>query len=251
VIHLAALQVPFCAADPPRGALVNVVGTVNVFEAVKGTAAAEHPVVYSSSIAAYGADDDPMSSRPDPSGRPATHYGVYKFANEANARVFAADGGLASIALRPSVVYGVGRDQGVTSAPTAAMLAAARGEPYTISFSGPCQMHYAPDVARAFIAAARDAPDGAAVFNLGGPTVDVTDVVDAIRAVDAGAADKIEIAGDPLPFPAATPPDGFAERLSEARMTPLADGVAETIAQFRRLIDIGTLPARQVSSTAS
>jgi hypothetical protein len=27
--------------------------------------------------------------------------------------------------------------------------------------------------------------------------------------------------------------------------------VAETIAQFRRLIDIGTLPARQVSSTAS
>jgi nucleoside-diphosphate-sugar epimerase len=165
--------------------------------------------------------------------------------------VFAADGGLASIALRPSVVYGVGRDQGVTSAPTAAMLAAARGEPYTISFSGPCQMHYAPDVARAFIAAARDSPDGAAVFNLGGPTVDVADVVDAIRAVDAGAADKIEIAGDPLPFPAATPPDGFAERLSEARMTPLADGVAETIAQFRRLIDIGTLPARQVSSTAS
>ena len=35
VIHLAALQFPFCRADPPRGALVNVVGTVNLFEAVK------------------------------------------------------------------------------------------------------------------------------------------------------------------------------------------------------------------------
>ena len=35
VIHLAALQVPFCRADPPLGALVNVVGTVNLFEAVK------------------------------------------------------------------------------------------------------------------------------------------------------------------------------------------------------------------------
>ena len=33
VIHLAALQVPFCRADPPLGARVNVVGTVNVFEA--------------------------------------------------------------------------------------------------------------------------------------------------------------------------------------------------------------------------
>ena len=31
VIHLAALQVPFCRADPPLGARVNVVGTVNVF----------------------------------------------------------------------------------------------------------------------------------------------------------------------------------------------------------------------------
>src|SRR5207247_8139125 len=33
VIHLAALQVPFCKADPVLGAQVNVVGTVNVFEA--------------------------------------------------------------------------------------------------------------------------------------------------------------------------------------------------------------------------
>ena len=31
VIHLAGLQLPFCAADPPLGAMVNVVGTVNVF----------------------------------------------------------------------------------------------------------------------------------------------------------------------------------------------------------------------------
>ena len=35
VVHLAALQVPFCRADPVLGARVNVVGTVNVFEAVK------------------------------------------------------------------------------------------------------------------------------------------------------------------------------------------------------------------------
>ena len=35
VVHLAALQVPFCRADPVRGAHVNVRGTVVVFEAVK------------------------------------------------------------------------------------------------------------------------------------------------------------------------------------------------------------------------
>ena len=33
VVHLAALQVPFCRADPALGARVNVLGTVVVFEA--------------------------------------------------------------------------------------------------------------------------------------------------------------------------------------------------------------------------
>src|SRR6185503_19866802 len=33
VIHLAALQAPFCRADPVRGAQVNVTGTIDVFEA--------------------------------------------------------------------------------------------------------------------------------------------------------------------------------------------------------------------------
>ena len=31
IIHLAALQVPFCAADPPLGGWVNVVGTLKHF----------------------------------------------------------------------------------------------------------------------------------------------------------------------------------------------------------------------------
>ena len=35
VIHMAAMQMPFCQADPVLGARVNVEGTVNMFEAVK------------------------------------------------------------------------------------------------------------------------------------------------------------------------------------------------------------------------
>jgi NAD(P)-dependent dehydrogenase (short-subunit alcohol dehydrogenase family) len=35
VVHLAGLQVPFCAANPPLGAMVNVVGNVNVFDAIR------------------------------------------------------------------------------------------------------------------------------------------------------------------------------------------------------------------------
>src|SRR6185312_11083071 len=108
VIHLAALQVPFCRADPPLGARVNVLGTVNVFEAVKRRAERVAAVVYASSIAAYDALEE----------------------------------GGGSVGLRPHTVFGPGRDQGLTSAPTTAMLAAAAGEPYRIPFGGTSQFQY-------------------------------------------------------------------------------------------------------------
>src|SRR5690349_12531162 len=53
VIHLAALQVPLCRADPPLGARVNVVGTVNVFEAVRRRGDGMAPIVYASSIGMF------------------------------------------------------------------------------------------------------------------------------------------------------------------------------------------------------
>ena len=61
VIHLAALQVPFCKADPVGGARVNVVGTVALLEA----AAALLPnrtFAYASSVAAYGGEDERLNA---------------------------------------------------------------------------------------------------------------------------------------------------------------------------------------------
>ena len=178
VIHLAALQVPFCRADPPRGALVNVVGTVNIFEAVRRRADAMAPVVYTSSMAVYTADDaDPVTGRltVDAVPHPPNHYGVYKQANEGNARIYWLDTGLSSVGVRPMTVYGVGRDQGMTSGPTKAIVAAVLGLPYRVSFSGPTMYQYAPDVARTLIAASRTAVEGAHVFNLPGEVADGRD----------------------------------------------------------------------------
>jgi len=56
VIHLAGLQVPICKADPIGGAMVNVVGTLNVFEAARSLSI--NNVVYASSAAVYGLNDD-------------------------------------------------------------------------------------------------------------------------------------------------------------------------------------------------
>src|SRR5213595_1969788 len=95
VIHLAALQVPFCRADPPLGARVNVLGTVNVLEAVARRPDRIGPVVYASSIAAYDAID--AGNGPAMSGTPGTIYGVYKRANEGSAWVYHEERGVASI----------------------------------------------------------------------------------------------------------------------------------------------------------
>jgi UDP-glucuronate 4-epimerase len=219
VVHLAALQVPFCKADPALGAQVNVTGTVNVFEAAKRRRL-ETAIAYASSAAVF-----------DERGRvaPRTLYGVYKVANEGTASVYAADDGVASIGLRPFTVYGPGRDQGLTAGPTLAMAAAMRGEPYRIAFGGRTQLHYARDVARAFVQAARSEPAGGQVFSLGGPATAIGDLVAAIEAQVPGA--EISFDDVPLPFPEELPKPWF-----DAPLTPLAEGVRETVEALRRVV---------------
>ena len=56
LIHLAALQIPACKANPVLGARVNVVGTVNVFEAAKKVGI-KH-LVHASSVGVYGPPQD-------------------------------------------------------------------------------------------------------------------------------------------------------------------------------------------------
>lgn len=230
VIHLAALQVPFVRENPPVGMRVNVAGTVNVLEAVSRRLDRIPGLAYASSTAVYGPADP--SPAPEAGGcTPGTLYGISKLADEGMARIYVADRGLPSIGLRPYVVYGPGRDQGMTSGPTVAMLAAVRGEPYEIAFTGMAQYDFAPDVARAFLTAAEVPNGGAAVYNVPGARASVDDVIAAIRAIVPDA--QITATGGGLPFPAELEAEGFDRDLGVFPRTPLADGVAATIAHFR------------------
>ncbi|HEX3834480.1 MAG TPA: NAD(P)-dependent oxidoreductase [Solirubrobacteraceae bacterium] len=227
IVHLAALLLPIAKADPPRGALVNVVGTVNVFEA--GIRGDVQGVAYASSAAAYDRADG-VHVAEDADGHPLNHYGVHKLANEGAARVYWHDAGLASVGLRPHVVYGPGRDHGMTAGPTLAIAAAVAGEPYEVPFGGRAQFQYAPDVAGKFIAGARAcaADRGAPVRNVGGPSEHVTDVITAIEAAVPEAAGTITFRQDvELPLP---------EEMAavDPVTTPLADGVRETVEMMRQ-----------------
>ena len=114
IIHLAGLQVPTCKSDPVLGAKVNVTGTLNVFEAARRQEGGVGCVVYASSAAVAGPQEDYHGKIADNAAHsPRTQYGVFKLCNEGNARLYWQEHGLPSVGLRPLTVYGVGREVGM------------------------------------------------------------------------------------------------------------------------------------------
>jgi UDP-glucuronate 4-epimerase len=232
IVHLAALQVPFCRANPGAGARVNVVGTVALFEAVKERRERIAGLAYASSTAVYSAADP--SPAPESGGsRPTTLYGVYKLANEGTARAFWADEQVASIGIRPYVVYGPGRDQGLTSGPSLAMASAARGEGIEIGFASTVQYDFAPDVGRAFALAARAATEGAHVANFPGSAASMPEVVRAIETAAPEVAGRITWRDERLPFPETLEATLLERLVGPLETTPLAEGVRRTVEHFR------------------
>lgn len=235
IIHLAALQVPFCKADPVAGAKANVVGSVNVLEAARHHGLKR--IAYASSIAAH-------SFFP---GAPwlATLYGAYKLCDEMIARTYAEDWDVPSIGIRPGVVYGIGRDQGLTSKTTVAILAAAAERPYTVPFSGDVSALHAGEVASAFIKAVSEEREGAYVFDLNGRATTVAQWLEIVRALAPGA--QLDIEGEPLPFPADLSDEPIRQYLGDYGPVPLEDGIEETYDAFRRLLAAGALSPKAVA----
>lgn len=233
IVHLAAMQFPFCAADPIRGAQVNVAGTVAVFELAKRLGVDR--VVYASSAAVYGPASHYRETvlPADAPFFPTSHYGVYKVANEATARVYWQTDGISSIGLRPHSVYGPGRDQGVTSKPTLAMIAAAANRPYHVNFGGSYQFQFVDDVARTFIRAAQATATGAVAYSLGGSAFGVDEILRAIEAQEPGVRGRLTHDDRPLPFPAAFDGGPIVEALGPQAETALEDGIRSTTETYR------------------
>ena len=249
IIHLAAWQVPLCRQDPPRGALINVVGTANIFEAARATKGRIHHVVYVSSAAVFG---PPSLYPPGPLGddaphHPATHYGVYKVANEETARVYWGEHTISSAGFRPLSVYGPGRDFGVTAAPTLAMKAAVVGRPFTIGYGGGTDLIYAEDVARALLAAAKARLDGARIYNLHGESVKIADVVRAIEDAWPSAKGLVSHVETPVPFAEALNDARYQKELGPAPRTGFREGVHQTLDTFARLHKEGRLDVRELA----
>jgi nucleoside-diphosphate-sugar epimerase len=215
-----------------------------VFEAALAARERVRSVVYASSAAVFGPavmypdglvrDDSPLS----PS---STIYGVYKQANEWSAKVYAATSDLPTVGLRPFIVYGPGRDQGMTSGPSVAILSAVSGVPFHIPYGGHNLFHFGEDVARAFIGASRAEVTEALALNIGGRRSTVAEFMEALIAVVPEARSLITAETDELPFPSKVD-DGGLQRLTggSAHLT-LHEGIARSVAIIRDALARGAI----------
>ena len=236
IVHLAAVLMPFCQKNPVAGGLVNVVGTLNLFEAARDSGR-DIRIVYASSSAVWGPTDEygEGALTEDLPVKPATHYGVFKAANEGNARIFFSADGISSIGLRPWTVFGPGRDAGLTADPTLAMRAVARKEPFQIRLSGFMDLQYVQDVADIFIQCLFSPAKGAYVFNLRGEVVGMEDLRGMLEEIRPGASHLITVAGPPVPVAYRMDDSALVRTVGAVPRTPLREAVVRTIEAFEAL----------------
>lgn len=188
VFHLAAqIDVRKSVNDPAYDATVNIVGSLNVLEAARQSGV-RHFIFSSSGGAIYGDTDN----RPTPEGhpeRPASPYGIAKLTLEHYLRIYGAQYGLRTVALRYGNVYGPRQnalgEAGVVAIFSRKLIA---GEEAVINGDGGQTRDYVfvTDVVSANMAALAYGKSG--VFNIGtGAEISVNAVADRIRnAVQRG-----------------------------------------------------------------
>jgi len=226
-IHLAAVLTPACQADPWTGCQVNVLGGVAVFEEARRVQA--RGLSFASSLAVYGPepDDGPAAA----GNQPPFFYGAFKKAFELVAEQYWRHFGVRSLGVRPHVVYGPERDSGLTAGPSLAARAAARGEPFTVGYTGTAGYDYVEDVARAFVRAALETPPGSAVVDLPSEPATTEELLALVRAVVPGA--DLSAVGPTLPLNLPPHPSPITTVFPDWRGTPLVEGVRRTVAFYQ------------------
>jgi nucleoside-diphosphate-sugar epimerase len=238
VVHLAALQTPDCNAHRQLGLQINVAGTLNVVEAMKASGLRLQRFIFASSIAVYGPRASypqrrvPMLAEPNP----VNVYGVWKLAGEHVSKLFCQETGVPTLSLRPGVLYGPGRDAGLTSSPTTAMKQLALGRAYEIPFRSRQDYQFAPDVGGAIATALLEPFDGYGVFTLPGLTLSTDEMVASMRrvAADIGLADQFQITvgRDDVPFICDLEYEPFVKAFPHVPRTPLDEGVRTSLEVF-------------------
>jgi len=248
IVHMAALLIGECQANPYQGFKVNAEGSVNVFEAARMTDVTR--VVYTSSKSVYGAVAPPYGHptyQPLPEDgpkNPVRVYDVTKLAGEHMGLNYAATFGLDVVILRFASTFGPGKlaRHGPVSWHSRLVEHAMAGQPARLPLVGdqPDDMIYHRDIARAIVLACHATGLEHRIFNVGrGAPSTMREFAEAIRrvipaaVVDVGAG--LDYYGSGIPYYSVYDISRARKELGFEPRFDLEAGVRDYVATMHRL----------------
>ncbi|MDR0814358.1 MAG: NAD(P)-dependent oxidoreductase [Bacteroidales bacterium] len=248
IIHLGGYQSPDCAANHLKGMEINVGGTMVLLDVAEKLHGLER-FVFASSGAVYGKRSMYLGATigEDVILTPPNHYGIWKLAGEHLARFFHDRTGVPTVCLRLNTTYGLGRDKGMTSAPTAALKAIALGAskheviPFAMPYQGLENYHFVEDVGEHFAACTMQPFSGYGFFNIRGKTIEVRQFLDIVRqeaaALGLGQYTDVSIAPDAQPnmFSYELCHEKIEKAFKDMPLTAINEGVRRSLIAFQKL----------------
>ncbi len=242
VIHLAAQPgVRYSLENPYAYIRSNVVGHLNILEAVRHSDTVEH-LAYASSSSVYGANTEQPFSEEDRVDLPVSLYAATKRSDELMSRTYSHLYGMSQVGLRFFTVYGPwGRPDMAPWLFTDAIL---KGQPIKVFNNGDMKRDFTfvDDIVSGVVAAADMAPldgEGAArhrVYNIGNNKPErLMDFIVAIEDAAGRKAEKIMLPMQPGDvYETYANIDRIQADLGFAPTTSLAEGIPQFVDWFRK-----------------
>jgi len=228
IIHLVGLLTPACQQNPVRGTEVNLLGTVRLLELLRTRHERIRGFSYASSYAVHGPTGNSTA-------HPETFYGVIKRAVEMMAEQYWRHFGIGSVGLRPYVVYGAGRETGISAGPSLAARAVALGESCVLGFTGKLGLVFVEDVARAFVSCALEPPSGAHAIDMPGEELSVEEIIRTLERIQPGAGSKVSAEGPAFAESREDHPRLLNQYYANWQDTPIEEGLRRTVQAWAAL----------------
>ena len=243
IINLAYIMGSESDAYPHLAIRVNVYGMDNVFEAARLTGVKR--VVYPSSIAYHGLQSyfgDRPVCEDDLGHVPVQTYSACKRLNEYMAEKYSENFDMEIIGLRVSIVYGHGRERGLTTWSSDFASKPAVGQkvvfPYTPEEK--CNIVYVDDAAEMFCRLVLAKNVRHLIYLSGGDTVTLGELANSVRELIPAAEIMFEPAGKNIPLIYLIDQSRF-EKEFEFTYTPLKEGIKKHINESRARQGLGPL----------
>lgn len=231
IVHLVSMLMPSCKANPEACVDINVRSFMTVLESARKLGAS---VAYASSAWVQTPPPDDRLVTEDYGLTPQSLYGVFKLANEGQARMYAKDFEVKVNGLRPFIVYGPGRVGGLTADINLALLAAAEGKPYEIGFGGSVALHHALDVATTFARLVTNPVASGRVYNVRGTVASMGEIVAVIEKV-TGTSGLVTYHENALPIAANLSDAALQRDYGPVAFLSLEEGMRQTVGAYRVL----------------